>query len=97
MNVPLSAVEGGGVGVRKEGRDEGMERGWRKACGNHDGGESTTDNLLSLSLITYINRFDHHIVLREEIKEDRRRQRAEARLEAARRGDEAAVTEERKK
>ena len=88
--------------VRKEGR---VERCWRGACGNHDGGKRMwrrtesrhiTDNSLSLSLTTYIDRFDHHIVLREEIKEDRRRQRAEAKLEAARRGEEAAAIEERK-
>ncbi|GAB5036232.1 Hypothetical protein NocV09_03600030 [Nannochloropsis oceanica] len=40
------------------------------------------------------DRFDHHIVMREEIKEDRRRQKREARLETARRGAEAAATEE---
>jgi hypothetical protein len=35
--------------------------------------------------------------MREEIKEDRRRQRAEAKLEAARREGDATATEERKK
>ena len=53
--------------------------------------------LTSRSFIDHIRRFDHHIVMREEIKEDRRRQRAEAKLEAARREGEAAATEERKK
>lgn len=48
----------------------------------------------SLSIVASIYRFDHHIVMREEIKEDRRRQKREARLETARRGAEAAATEE---
>ena len=81
-----------------------MVRGAGGACGNHDGGNASGDarragillTIRSLSLTTYIDRFDHHIVLREEIKEDRRRQRAEAKLEAARRGEEAAAIEERK-
>lgn len=50
----------------------------------------------SFSIIDSIHRFDHHIVMREEIKEDRRRQKREARLETTR-SEEAEATEERNK